>query len=202
MTHHVKFARVVLAISVGLLAGVMRPTEAGAASATVGALVVAGSGTISPGLTATPTNQAVSFSGTGVGAVSTSVATAVLPPGVTARQGAAVGIFSCNFNGNSPGANQLVGAGLLAGVCAGGGVGTAVANCNVNYSRVGIIVVANVNCGTTSTLNSVLGINVAGGGTGVGVFLFIPDQPPAPIGSAPITSYQLLGAAAIAGVTL
>ncbi|HZQ29223.1 MAG TPA: hypothetical protein VFA94_16115 [Acidimicrobiales bacterium] len=164
----------------GVFAAVLSTVAMLVPSSAYGASQVAaggvGHGTISPGLTTTPTAQSVSFQ-----------SDVFIGGGVSTDPNAATGTVNCTFNGSStlPGGETVAqGGGSVTGSCtvaAGVGVGQSV-NCTVSYSRVGNVVVITVNC-TFGTHHS----------TGGGVFLFVPTS------VNPTTSYELVGTAAAVG---
>lgn len=171
-----------------LLAGfAMLSTNTAYAAPGAGAAVVVGSGTISPGLTAIPTSQpTISFGGTATGAFANS-------------SGAAdVGSVNCNFNGSSNttiGDNYAAGFGTVSGSCSGSGTVTGASitvTCSaMTYVRVGVVVlVISATCSATVS-------GVSSSGVVVGAFVFVPNTV-AP--GAPVTSYELAGAALFAGV--
>lgn len=93
--------RSVLALGGLAVAGLTAFAAPGASAAGAGALV--GTGTISPGLTTTPTNQSFNFSGTLAYAGS---------PGA--------GAYTCNVNGSSSGPETVAtGGGSASGTCSG-----------------------------------------------------------------------------------
>lgn len=104
---------------------------AGPASATTGTLVAAGSGTISPGLTTTPTFQtSVNFTGTVV---------------VAGAPGA--GDYNCTFNGASTIAEtEAVGQGSGTLTCTGVVPVGQSFSCSLSYERTGTVVVVRGGC--------------------------------------------------------
>jgi hypothetical protein len=145
-----------------------------AAAAGAGGIAVIGQGTIKPGLSALPTQQAVNFGGTATGAFVTTGG------GATVLNGTA-----CNFAGNSSstGDNYVVGLGTVAGGC-----GTQIQCTVVTYVRVGAIVL----------IDAVLTCTVSGQTiSATGAFVFEANVPSPP--TAPITSYTLQGVSVGAG---
>lgn len=144
----------------------------------VGATVVTGSGTISPGLTPNPTAgtpQSVTFTGTAAGAFVNDV------PDVDA------GSVSCAFSGSSSGifANESsgLGSGTVTGGCSGTGVlGSGVTvTCSFSYVRLESVVTITGTC--TATVDGATFT-----ATTAGAFVFVPTT------LTPTTSYVLAGA--------
>jgi hypothetical protein len=75
-------------------------TVAPAGASTGDSATLAGTGSISPGLTTTPTAQTFSFSGNGAGTV-----------------GGVTGQYSCSVNGNEPAGTTIQGSGAFNGSC-------------------------------------------------------------------------------------
>jgi hypothetical protein len=128
---------------------------AGASEAATGTASVVGNGTISPGLTATPTAQNVTFSGTAV---------------VAATAGS--GVYHCNFNGASDiGETIQAGDGNVSGNCTSSVPAGNSFVCNsIHYQRTGGVVRINGSCTGTAS------------GTITGAFSFEPTSV-APISS-------------------
>lgn len=172
-----------------LLAGLaMLSTNTAYADPGAGVAAVTGSGTITPGLTALPAPQSVSFGGTATGAFANS------------SPAADVGNANCSFSGGSdtvttvaPGDNYAIGIGTVSGGCLGAGLVTNtpinVACSSMRYVRVGnVVLVLSTACSTTVN-------NVTSSGAVLGAFNF------AATGNLnPITSYSLTGVALFAGV--
>jgi hypothetical protein len=139
---------------------------------------VTGQGTILPGLTTTPTNQTVSFTGTFAGAV------------VVGTQ-ASAGLLNCSFNGGGAAETQATALnGNVSGSCSGTGVNGAsvsLACSALAYVRVGAVVVVHAEGTCTFTVNGHTSTAVVA----AGAFVFVPDQAP----PAAVTSYKLAGAA-------
>lgn len=167
--------------------GLLMPSSASATGG--GAVVVAGAGSIHPGLTPDPTNptmQSVSFTGTAAG----------FGIGVDAQTefGFDAGALSCNFNGGSyaPGETSVSGTGHVTGNCTGTGLfGPVSISCSFDYFREGALVEIVGSC--TITAQNVLGQTVTVTVTAAGAFVFIPAP------GIPTTSYQLVGVAAGVG---
>lgn len=176
--------RMVTAVAIMGAVAILSPGTAHAATGGA-AVAVVGSGTITPGLSATPTDQSVEFTGTAAGAA---FAVGATPTVAVADAGA----VSCAFSGTSSGPEtSAAGTGTVTGTCTGAGLvlGTPVsADCTLDYYRAGPVVVVAGNC------------TVTGGGatvstsTTAGVFLFVPGP------SLPTTTYTLAGVAAGAGL--
>jgi hypothetical protein len=179
-------------IAVALVAAIAFLAQSSAFAAPGGAgLVFAGTGTISPGLTTTPTFTSVTLSGTAAGF------------GI-ALPGAAAGTYNCSFSGGSTIAETTVQAqGSLSGTCGGAGIlGTSGWDCEIVYVRVGSIWEWVWVCNTTvtgplptRTTDSVTGSGTASV-TGGGVAVWTPDQA---IGA--VTSYKLVGVVGLAGAS-
>lgn len=100
---HKKFAFGIgtAAAALSVLTFAVTPAYADAGSATI-----QGAGTISPGLTTTPTSQSFSFSGSG--------------PVVDANNASLSGLYNCSVNGaSSAPETSATGAGTFAGSCSG-----------------------------------------------------------------------------------
>lgn len=155
-----------------------------ASAAGGGGTAVLGNGTISPGLTTTPTNQSGSFNGTATGAL------------VSSKPAAFAGSLNCGFTFASIVAETVAhGAGGASGVCSGSSAvdGTpASVVCSLTYARAGAIVVIVSAAGVPGACN--FSVGGVGGSTGVlaGSFVFVPTSPP----GAPATAYTLAGVAA------
>jgi hypothetical protein len=133
-----------LTVAFAIVASVAMISQSSAHAANAGVLV--GGGTISPGLTLTPTNQSFSFTTTAAVGVSNK------PVGA--------GAFSCSFTGNSSGPEtDLQGAGTGTGSCS----GTVNVSCTISYTRVVVLVVVTGSCSTPG-----------GPQTLGGVFVFVP----------------------------
>lgn len=174
--------RVATAVAIMGAVAVLAPGSAHAAAGGA-AVAVVGSGTINPGLTATGTAQTVEFTGTAAGA-----AFAATPAVADA------GAVNCAFRGGSSGPVALetsaAGTGNVTGTCTGNGLvlGTPVtADCNLNYYRVGPLVVVEGNCTVTG------GGATVSSSTTAGVFVFVPGP------GLPTQTYTLVGVAAGAG---
>jgi hypothetical protein len=173
-------------VSVGLVAG---NTPASATGSTVAA--VRGSGTISPGLSTTPTNQAVTFDGalTGAGTFSGGGNTAA---GVSSN-------LRCTFSGTGVGETATLGGGSGTVTCdsdTGGNVTGVVSpgnqvitritfSCNVNYTRVGGVVRLTGMCTIVVYVGATAVITTSG--TVRGAFVFEPRD------VNPTRSYDLTG---------
>jgi hypothetical protein len=144
---------------------------ASAVTQAVGA--IEGSGTISPGLTTTPVNQALTFSGLFAGEFSVDTA-------------AAAGIADCTFTG---GGNETIasGFGTLQGLCSTDEplVGTVSIQMCWLYSRVGSVFIV-----TDSPAACGFGGQAQ---TGVGEFVWFPT-------SSPIVSYRIEGSFELEGL--
>jgi hypothetical protein len=151
-------------------------------AAGTGGGVVNGAGSISPGLTTTPTNQTVSFGGTLTGVI-------------VAGANASAGSLTCNFSGGGTAETQALALnGNVSGSCSGTGVnGVAIgAACTaLAYARVGAVVVVSA----TGTCTFTVGTTTVTATVVVGAFVFVPDQAP----PAAVTSYTLHGV--VAGVS-
>ncbi len=140
-----------------------------------GNATIAGSGTISPGLTDIGRNQTVSFSGTGAAAA------------VSAGPNAAyTGPVSCSFSASGINETTTSGGGTANGSCSGSvGPLSLSASCSLTYTRTGGVVVINGGCTITIT-GPVVGTATAGA-TVRGAFVFAPTS------ANPVTSYALVG---------
>lgn len=173
-------SRATLAFAVIASASMMAQNSA---YASLGAAVVGG-GTITPGLTANPTFQSGTFSGT-------------IAAAVNAQTAVAAGTGTCSFTfGSTIAETVLQGQGTASGTCSGGDVGSYTITCVAFiYVRVGpIVVIVEVgNCRITATGPTGSGANtgIAGGG----VFLFVPTSGNG--ATAPVTGYELAGVAAV-----
>jgi hypothetical protein len=172
--------------AVVLAAGVLGPAPAHASPGAAQS-VETGGGTISPGLTTTPTFQTMTFSGT-----------AVVTAHINAAAGSAdtvTGMVWCYFSGSSTipetaleqqGSGNYACSGTVAGETPGGPTTSATfqLNCAINYVRVGPIMVTNG--GGAITITSAAGsMNL--NGTLVGAFVFEPTT------INPTTSYSQQG---------
>ena len=168
--------RLVLLVAV-VLASVLPGSIPEAHAAAQAAGWLSGSGTISPGLTFTPTYQYVSFSGTFVGEYE--VDTAV-----------AAGALYCSFSGGSTVAATVVSdAGVLNGLCTTGtpSLGAGTLSSSWTYIRVGSYYMV--------SYDGSLGVGGSPATTvaGQGVFRWFPT-------SYVVTSYVMEGTVAFAGV--
>lgn len=103
------------AAALGALTFAVSPAYADAGSATI-----QGAGTISPGLTTTPTSQSFSFSGSG--------------PVIDANNASLTGVYTCNVAGaSSSPETSVAGSGTFAGSCS----GPTTVSVNGTYSRDG-----------------------------------------------------------------
>ena len=171
-----------VAVPVATMLTVMVPAPGQAATVNFGAATVTGSGTISPGLTATPTPQTVTFTGNVTGTLTTAA-----PPQT------AVFSVNCIFQGasnNGPvitGDSAALGQGNVNGTCTGtatvvppGAVRPVGATCSLKYYREGTDVTVEGTC--TITIN-----NTAHRVCATGELVFVPTD------TGPTTSYQLAG---------
>jgi hypothetical protein len=164
--------RVVLGLGLFVSLGQFTPMPSAHAAA-AGAGVVAGTGTVAPGLTAVAGPQAVTL-------------TASLP-GVFAGTGPDIGvsILACAFAGPSV-ESIATGVGVLTGGCTGFGLGIG-HTCTWLFTRVGSwMVVQDPACA------SFVGTGV-GVGPGVGLFQYLPTT------ANPTTTFALVGPYAFAG---
>jgi hypothetical protein len=136
----------------------------------------AGAGTISPGLTTTPTFQTFTLTTSGpIGLPSTMAA-------VTTSGGVAAGTINCAFSGSSTIA-ETIAAGIAAGAgtCSGGGtIGTTSITCTIRTFRVGVYYDILFSC--TIYVNG-----IPTGVTEVAIYLWLPGT------FNPTTSFQLVG---------
>lgn len=159
----------------------------GTASASPGGfhLYVEGGGSISPGLTSTPTAQSGTFSGTVAGTI-------------FAAPGAAIGLGSCNFSFSSTIAETAAqGQGTASGSCSGGTIGNGTISASLTYTRAGAEVTV------VLTACEIIASGPIGTGSstcvaGTGEFEFTPTSGNGV--TSPITAYALAGTASSAGV--
>jgi len=156
-------------VAAGASAAVLAMGPAGAAT-DVAAGTISGSGTITPGLTATPQNTNFTFSGSGT---------------VTdASNSAGSGSYTCNVTGHSSIMETSAhGAGVFSGSCSGP---LSISVTNGTYVRVGASVTAE---GQGAASNGSSGHFEAN-------CVFEPDQTP----PAPVTSYHLICTVALEGI--
>ena len=162
---------------------VAAPGAAPVGAETIASGNVNGGGTISPGLTATPSFQTGTFSGTFIGMIE-------------AQRHVATGVFSCSFAwGSTLAETSLQGQGTANGSCSGGTVGTGTKSCSLNYLRVGSKVITTGQC--SNTVSDATG---SGSQSGIetGQYTFIPTSGNGV--TAPITSFALFGHQEVAGV--
>ncbi|MDQ1685448.1 MAG: hypothetical protein QOC82_2185 [Frankiaceae bacterium] len=109
-----------------------------AGASTGDAATIAGSGTISPGLTTTPTAQSITFSGNGAGTI-----------------GGVTGSYSCTVNGNDPAGTVQQGSGAVNGNC-----NTPCGSVSVSgsFSRTGATVTGSVTVNAGCLINHVIAI--------------------------------------------
>lgn len=176
-----------LTVVVAVVTALAQVSATTAYAQAAGAGVVQGAGTISPGLSLTPTNQTVSFSGTVAGAFAG-------VPGV-----GDVGNLNCTFSGASTiQETDLQGQGTVSGTCDGTGIATGktiTVTCNVMvYIRILATVIVQARC-TLVIKNVPSGVVTLKVDVDVrGHFVFIPTT------VNPVTSYRLAGVASAVGI--
>lgn len=181
------------------LAAVVTTPQTAKASPGAGAGVFVGTGTITPGVTTTPTPQYVTFGGTLTGMFE------VLSLTIPDPTHAVAGPMNCTFTGSGPGTIQLVsGTGTL--TCSGAtthvtdtvGAGTATTSCTVSFNRVGTVFVLEALCSLTFTSTNPPRPAISiGNATLVAGCL---SQPTNALG-APLTNYILQCAVAAGGLS-
>ena len=184
------------AMPMGVIIGAVSllfPTSAYAASVGTFETVLTGSGTISPGLTmtATPQTFSVSATATDCGWDSSGASTGCSWPNNAAISGSSTPADTL-ISGAGTASVSLSGSGLavFAGACGVQTSATLTGNGQINYTRVGSLVVVSVQPGFTVQVNggSCVNFNAT---AGAGVFVFVPTSAP----GAPVTSFTLAGAA-------
>jgi hypothetical protein len=189
---------VAAAAIVGAVA-LLAPSSAYAEGVGGGAVVVTGSGTISPGLDfdippvppiPPGEHQAVTFSGTATGL---GLGVDLVPTAIAAD----VGTLNCQFAGSSSiPETPAAGAGTVQGECSGAGLsGNITVTCRFDYVREAALVQIVGTCTVTASGLPPFGGVVTADTVAAGVFVFVPTS------VAPTTSYLLVGAAAGAGPT-